>query len=63
MRWKSLEKHKDIENEEKTIGGLQLHDMYIKVDLAYLIINLMQGQLKGFLGLWKVREKLENFGF
>jgi len=63
MLWKSLEKHEDIENEEKTIGGLQLHDMYIKVDLAYLIIHLMQGQLKGFLGLWKVREKLENFGF
>jgi len=44
---KSCEKRKEIENEEKTItiGGLQKKlKLHAKVDLAYLVIHLMQGQ-------------------
>ena len=39
---KSLEKCKEIKNEEKTIGGLQKKlKLHVKVDLAYLIIHLV----------------------
>jgi len=47
MDSKSCEKRKEIKNEEKTItiGGLQKKlKLHAKVDLAYLVIHLMQGQ-------------------